>query len=41
MKYLGTIETRKNPVAVVRLMRKLRTVKDLLFVILESHTGTS
>ncbi|MEM1680261.1 MAG: glycosyltransferase family 4 protein [Sulfolobales archaeon] len=31
--YLGTIEERKNPLAVVRVARKLRNLKDVVFVI--------
>lgn len=31
--YLGTIEERKNPLAVVRVARKLRDLKDVIFVI--------
>lgn len=31
--YLGTIEVRKNPLAVVRVAKKLRKLKDVVFVI--------
>lgn len=31
--YLGTIETRKNPLAVVRVAKRLKSIKELLFVI--------
>ncbi len=31
--YLGTVEERKNPLAVVRVARKLRKLKDVVFVI--------
>lgn len=31
--YLGTIEERKNPLAVVRVARKLKNLKDVVFVI--------
>lgn len=31
--YLGTVEDRKNPLAVVRIAKKLRNLKDVVFVI--------